>query len=92
MVVATVIPTRSLTKKTVEDITSSIPPGLRPDVIRVVKDLPITAWYRIDRTAIAEVDPLEPRSSVQIWRRNKADDTYNRVVKRKPRAKSTASN
>jgi putative long chain acyl-CoA synthase len=83
LVVATVIPTRSLTKKTIEDITSSITPGLRPDVVRVVKDLPITAWYRIDRTAIAATDPLEPKASVQIWRRNTADDTYNRIVRQK---------
>lgn len=82
LLVASVIPTRRATKKSIEDITASLPPWLRPDVVREVKDLPTTAWYRIDRTAIAALDPMKPTAGVRVWLRNPTDGTFERVAKR----------
>lgn len=83
--VATLIPNRRVTKKSIEDISASLPPSFRPDIVRVVKDLPTTAWYRIDRTAIAALDPMQPTAGVRVWVRNPADETFERVAKRRGR-------
>ena len=48
----------------------------RPDVVRVVKDIPLTTWYRPIRGALAEQGLRPATSRRPVWRLDPDTDTY----------------
>ncbi|AVZ39859.1 MULTISPECIES: AMP-binding protein [unclassified Dietzia] len=58
---------------------ASVPPAARPDIVHVVKDIPVTNWYRPDSTGLA--DRGLPKAGPRTWVLDADSGQYVRLTK-----------
>jgi len=58
---------------------ASVPSDARPDIVHVVRDIPVTTWYRPDPSGLAARGL--PKAGPRVWIRDPDTGGYVRLTK-----------